>query len=165
MGTLAVLDHFPNKLFKYEALGSEAERFHRGGALTIHNSKSCLICWDIQSSKSMILLNRALGEEVARGGMFFCWLRSGCQSWPFCCYMESCHPLFSWPHSLLLCVCMHVCAHACMYSCLGSLFLAAAVGGLWMHFQKLPKAQLLLAWPTSSSFILCVEIPVWGVHH
>lgn len=36
------------------------------------------------------------------------------------------------------------CAFACIcvYSCLSSPFLAAALGGLWIHFQEPPKAQL-----------------------
>lgn len=44
MEALAVLDRFPNNLFKHQALGSKAEHFRRGGGLTIHNAKYCLIC-------------------------------------------------------------------------------------------------------------------------
>lgn len=117
IGALAVLDHFPHKLFNHEALGWKAEHFHRGWGLIIHSAKSYLICWEIQPSWSIILLNSMVGEEVPTGGMLLSWLRSGCWSWPTCHQLEFCCPPSSWSCSHLLCV-----QHMHVYLCLSSIF-------------------------------------------
>lgn len=95
-----------------------------------------------------------VGEEVARGGMLPCWLRSGCWSWPMCHHREFCCPPSSWSCSLLLSVCL---THTHTWICVWAPFsLAAAVGELWMCFWKSPKAQIF---PARRSLILQVEAP------